>query len=123
MNDENDKPEYGKTVVRDIFLVICLLIATSGIWTALWDIFKNDPTEGIKTVGVIIVTFFKVSWEWWATLGTIGVFYFVFYLFFRKISNVTDGIFSRIVLSQFLTNVIKLALVGLIGGWVYFMFS
>lgn len=124
MSNRNEgREEYGRTVVRDIFLVICILIATSGIWAALWDIFKKDPSEGFKAVGTIIVTFFKVSWEYWAALGTIGVFCFIGYIVFWKTAQITDRFFESIIHSPILSIIAKLGLVCLVGGWLYFVFS
>lgn len=117
------REEYGKTLYRDMFVVAVLLVLISDFLVLLWNTFRRDPTEGFHLIGAIFGKFIESAWETWAVGGILLVAFVGIVLIAEKIAFVTDKIFDYIVKSKIMVFIIRIGLIGLVGGWLYFIFT
>lgn len=121
--DGNDRQEYGKTLYRDIFIVLVLLVMFSDFIVFLWKTFKRDPSEGFHILGFTIGRFFNGAWETWAIGGILLVAFLSLVFAAEKVALVMNKLFDFIVKSKIMVIAVRLGLIGLVGGWLYFIFS
>ncbi len=122
-HNEEGKEEYGKTLYRDLFVVAVLLVMLSDFLVLLWKTFRRDPSEGFHLIGAVFGRFFESAWETWAVGGVILVALSIVVFAAEFIAIVTDKIFDYIVKSKLLVILIRLSLIGIVGGWLYFIFT